>query len=127
MDNGPTDWQQVTVKLARCAAIADRVDFIDGGDLMALLSRAAGCVVVNSTVGLHALQAGCPVTCPGIATYDAGGITHKGGLGSFWQHPHRPDPADVAALVWLMAAAIQVRGDFFPPKAAPSPGQRPPT
>lgn len=113
MDNGITDWEKVTVELARAAGIADRVDFIDGGDLMALLSRASGCVVINSTVGLHALQAGCPVTCLGIATYDVEGITHQGPLASFWQDPHRPDPADVSALVRLLAAAIQVRGDFF--------------
>lgn len=113
MDNGLTNWQEITLRLAHAAGIAHRVDFIDGGDLMALLSRAAGCVVINSTVGLHALQAGCPVTCLGIATYDVAGITHQGPLSSFWQTPHRPDPADVAALVRLLAAAIQVRGDFF--------------
>jgi capsular polysaccharide export protein len=58
MDNGLTNWRNVTLALAAQAGVADRVDFIDGGDLLALLGAAAGCIVVNSTVGLHALQAG---------------------------------------------------------------------
>lgn len=115
MDNGLTDWQAVALDLAVKASVADRIDFIDGGDLFALLTKAAGCIVVNSTVGLHALQQGCPVTCLGVATWDIPGLTHQGPLAGFWAAPHRPDPADVASLVRFMAAAIHVRGDFFSP------------
>jgi capsular polysaccharide export protein len=103
------------VALAAKAGVAERLDFIDGGDLAALLAGAKGCVVVNSTVGLHALQAGCPVKCLGVALYDIPGLTHQGPLGTFWEAPRRPDPDDVAALVRVLAATIQVRGDFFSP------------
>lgn len=113
MDNGLTDWRGVTEKLAKHHGVADRIAFLDGGDLAALLSAAAGCVVVNSTVGLHALQAGCPVKCLGVATYDMTGLTDQGPLDDFWSSPFRPDLSDVSALVRLMAAAIHVRGDFF--------------
>lgn len=113
MDNGLTDWRGVTEGLAQQHGVTDRVAFLDGGDLAALLSAAAGCVVVNSTVGLHALQAGCPVKCLGIATYDIIGLTDQMPLDDFWSSPFCPDPADVSALVRLMAAAIHVQGDFF--------------
>lgn len=113
MDNGRVPWARLTRQVAAAAGHGDRVLFLDGGDLAALLARAAGCVVINSTVGLHALQAGCPVKCLGIATYDMAGLTHQGSLDSFWQNPERPDPAGVSALVRLMAAALHVRGDFF--------------
>ena len=63
--------------LAAKAGLAERVDFIDGGDPLALMAGAMGAIVVNSTAGLHALQAGCPAKCLGIATYDIGGITHQ--------------------------------------------------
>lgn len=116
MDNGLTDWRKVTLAHAAEAGVADRVDFVDGGDLFALLAKAAGCIVVNSTVGLHALQSGCPVICLGIATWDIPGLTHQGPLADFWSAPHRPDPADVASLVRFMAAVIHVRGDFFSPE-----------
>lgn len=113
MDNGWINWPRVVARLARQVGIADRVVFLDGGDLGLLLRHAEGCVLVNSTVGLHALQAGCPVLCRGIAVYDMAGLTHQGGLDGFWNAPERPDPDGVAALVRLMAAAIHVRGDFL--------------
>lgn len=115
MDNGRVPWARLTRQVAAAEGHGDRVLFLDGGDLAALLSRAAGCVVINSTVGLHALQAGCPVKCLGIATYDMPGLTHQGSLDAFWHTPERPDPAGVSALVRLMAAALHVRGDFFSP------------
>lgn len=115
MDNGRIPWGRIVGKAARAAGSAERVVFLDGGDLGALLGAASGCVVVNSTVGLHALQAGCPVKCLGFAAYDMEGLTHQGPLDSFWMSPARPDPEGVAALLRLMAAAIHVRGDFFSP------------
>ncbi len=113
MDNGVTNWGRVVRAEAAAAGIADRVDFLDGGDLAALLGRAQGCVVVNSTVGLHALRAGCPVKCLGIASYDIAGLTHQGPLADFWRSPTTPDPEGVRALLRLFAAALHVRGDFF--------------
>ncbi len=116
MDNGRIPWARLTREMAAAAGHGGRVRFLDGGDLASLLSHAAGCVVINSTVGLHALQAGCPVKCLGIASYDMAGLTHQGDLAAFWQHPERPDPEGVAALLRLMAAAVHVRGDFFSPE-----------
>lgn len=113
MDNGRIPWSRLARQLAAEHALGARLVFLDGGDLSALLRQAAGCIVVNSTVGLHALQAGCPVKCLGIASYDMAGLTHQGDLASFWTEPERPDPEGVAALVRLMAATIHVRGDFF--------------
>lgn len=115
MDNGRLPWARIVRRAAVLSGSAARVVFLDGGDLATLLSRARGCVVVNSTVGLHALQAGCPVKCLGFATYDMAGLTHQGPLDRFWSTPEQPDPLGVAALVRLMAAAIHVRGDFFSP------------
>lgn len=112
-DNGLTDWRAVVLALAAEAGLENRVDFIDGGDLLALLAGAMGCIVVNSTVGLRALQAGCPVKCLGMAVFDIPGITYQGPLSSFWTCPAPPDPTDVACLVRALAATVHVRGDFY--------------
>ncbi len=39
--------------------VGERVFYIDGGNLDAMLTTAAGYVTVNSTSGLAALQTGC--------------------------------------------------------------------
>lgn len=116
MDNGRVPWARLVQRAAQAAGLGDRVLFLDGGDLAMLLSQAVGCVVINSTVGLHALQAGCPVKCMGLASYDMAGLTHQKCLDTFWQRPEQPDPNGVLALLRLMASAIHVRGDFFSPK-----------
>lgn len=113
MDNGRVPWRRLTRDLSEEYRIASRVLFLDGGDLDVLLAKAEGCVVVNSTVGLHALQAGCPVKALGVAVYDIAGLTHVKGLDTFWNDPQRPDPDGVAALVRVMAGTLHVRGDFF--------------
>lgn len=113
MDNGRVPWRRLTRRIADEVGLGPRVLFLDGGDLGVLLARAQGCVVVNSTVGLHALQAGCPVKTLGIAVYDMPGLTHQGGLDGFWRAPQSPDTALVEAFVCVLAAVLHVRGDFF--------------
>jgi capsular polysaccharide export protein len=116
LDNGLERWGDVVSRLATAAGIADRVIFLDGGDLQALLRASAGVIIINSTVGLHALQALTPVKTMGIALYDIPGLTHQGPLDRFWAEATPPAQADVTALVRLLAAALHVKGDFYSPK-----------
>lgn len=115
LDNGMENWGGVAPKIAARHGIADRIDVIEGGVLTKLLARAEGTIVVNSTVGLFSLRAGCPTIALGDAIYKIPGLTHHRGLDSFWQDPDRPDPALLQALVKLLAATTQVRGDFYDP------------
>ena len=114
LDNGGEDWPEHIAAGALAANLAEeRLIYIEGGDLGRLLSRARGAVMINSTVGLHALIADCPVKILGTALFDISGLTHQGSLDTFWQDPLRPDRTLVEALVRAMAGTIQVRGDFF--------------
>lgn len=113
MDVGMIDWGKETAAIARRHGVADRVLFIDGGDLDRLMADAAVVVVINSTVGLHALRAGRPVKTLGIAVYDIAGLTDQRGLDEIWHAPSRPDPALVDSLVKVLAATIQLRGSFY--------------
>ncbi len=60
LDNGFENWPKRVAEIADRHGVSDRVHAIDGGLLAQLIDRAKGVVVVNSTVGLHAIRAGCP-------------------------------------------------------------------
>jgi len=112
-DPGERDWCRVVRRLGATAGVAGRIDCVDGGPLEALVPRARGLVTVNSTAGLAALHAHCPVKTLGQAVYDVPGVTFQGELDDFWQHARPPGAADVEALVRALAGTVQVRGVFF--------------
>ncbi|MDH0910457.1 capsular biosynthesis protein [Rhizobium pusense] len=112
LDNGLISWRRFIHKLAEKLGIARRVLYFGGGDLAALISGASGIVTVNSTAALHGLSDGIPAKVLGTAIYDIAGMTDQGPLELFWQAPHRPDPELTAAFYRLLAASIQVRGNF---------------
>lgn len=114
LDNGGENWPKHIREARISAGLAEgRLIYIEGGDLGALLGKAQGAVMINSTVGMHALIAGCPVKILGTAVFDIEGLTHQASLDAFWRSPQRPDATLVEALVRALAGTIQVRGDFF--------------
>lgn len=113
LDNGYENWAKVVPEIAGRHGIGDRVHVLDGGNLARLITHARGVVVVNSTVGLHALRAHCPTKVLGIAVFDVPGMTHQGPLATFWRSPEPVDVDLCEAAVRLMAATIQVRGSFY--------------
>jgi len=114
-DNGWESWSRHLRRAARAHGVDERVDFIDGGDLGALLKQAKGCVMINSTVGLFSIRKGCPTKILGVAIYDMPGLTHQGSLDSFWTSPEAPDAELARDFVRALAATIQVKGDFYDP------------
>ncbi|MEL6478362.1 MAG: capsular biosynthesis protein [Pseudomonadota bacterium] len=115
LDSGWENWPHVLAEIARSYGVADRVHWLDGGDLAALIDRAAGVLTVNSTVGLHALRQHRPVLCLGSAVYDIPGLTHQTGLDSFWTQPSGVDVDLLEALLIALERRIQVRGSFYDP------------
>nr|WP_321455505.1 capsular biosynthesis protein [uncultured Cohaesibacter sp.] len=116
LDNGWERWRPFIIKKARQLGLEGRVHFIVGGNLSFMLKHAKGCVLINSTVGLHSLRIGCPVKVLGHAVYDLEGLTHQGSLDSFWRQPELPDKSFVNDFVKVMATTIQVKGNFFTTK-----------
>lgn len=112
-DPGLTDWEAQTAEIARAKRVADRILFLPGGDLDALISDCEGMVTVNSTSGIQALRAGKPVAVLGQAVYDVAGLTHQGGLDAFWRNPQQPDSGLIRDFVAALTATIQIRGTFF--------------
>ncbi|MBS0480789.1 MAG: capsular biosynthesis protein [Proteobacteria bacterium] len=110
LDSTYRNWRSTIMRRAAKLGIADRVRHIDGGDLGELSEKALGMVCVNSTSGTLALEAGLPVVVLGDAVYDVDGVTHQGGLDSFWQNPEYPDRTLYDAFKRMLHAKCLVRG-----------------
>ncbi|WP_248304766.1 capsular biosynthesis protein [Breoghania sp. L-A4] len=113
LDSGYEGWKGTIKAIAQRHGVARRVVFIKAGDLGKLLGNALGTVLINSTVGVHALRHGCPVKVLGIATYDIEGLTCQRPLDQFWQSPPKPDADLCNDLVRLWGNSIQVKGNFY--------------
>ena len=113
LDNGWERWDKVAGEIANRFKVGHRVIVIDGGDLSALIKHSKGVLIVNSTVGLHSIQALRPTKVLGVAIYDIAGLTHQGPLDTFWTNPEAVDPTLVHDLVKALAATVQVKGNFY--------------
>nr|WP_246451069.1 capsular biosynthesis protein [Rhizobium paranaense] len=113
LDNGLVDWKGYIHGIGAKLALSSRIHFIDGGNLEKLISASQGMVTVNSTAALSALQAERPVKVLGAAIYDIQGLTDQKPLDLFWDNPATPSVDIRSAFLKLLAASIQVRGNFY--------------
>ncbi|WP_305989273.1 capsule biosynthesis protein [Roseibium sp. MMSF_3544] len=113
LDNSIEQWPKVIRQTAERYQCQSRVIVIDGGNLVELFRHSKGVVLLNSTSGLQALQQGIPVKVLGISVYDVDGMTCQNPLDQFWKKPTPPDRPLVNDFVRLLAASIQVKGNFF--------------
>lgn len=112
LDPGLERHDRTVEAAAKANGVASRVSFFDDGDLHAMLGRCAGVVTINSTAGLASLEAGRPTLVLGRAIYDQEGLTHRGGLDSFWSAPQAPDPDLFAAFRRAEMARTQINGAY---------------
>lgn len=113
LDNGLVDWRGHAIDYARALGMADRLIFIESGDIDALVRGARGVVTVNSTTGTLALAAGVPVMTLGRAVYDMRGLTHQGTLADFWIDPQPPQADLYDAYCRVLADRCLLRGGFY--------------
>jgi capsular polysaccharide export protein len=78
--------------LADALGIGHRVFHMIEGDSPVLAQHSAGVVVINSTVGLQALERGAPLIVMGEALYRKPGISFMGELDDFWLQARPADP-----------------------------------
>jgi capsular polysaccharide export protein len=113
LDDGLVNWRRHVERLAAQAGIADRVIYLEMGDIVRLIGTTLGVVTVNSTTGTLALGAGVPVITLGTAIYDIAGLTHQGTLDSFWVSPAAPDPVLFDAFRRVLTSRCLLVGSFF--------------
>ncbi|NKJ00060.1 capsular polysaccharide export protein [Novosphingobium sp. SG707] len=117
LDNGVRDWRQETARIAAMLGIAERVDYMDWGDIVPVTRRAQGMVTINSTSGTLALAMGVPVVAMGSAVYDIADITCQDGLDAFWQNPVAPDKETFDAFRRVLIDRCLIPGGFFSEEA----------
>jgi capsular polysaccharide export protein len=113
LDNGLSNWRKLVAKLAKAHNVADRVEYVEAGDIALMVRAAHGLITVNSTTGTLALACGVPVITLGYAVYDMPGITHQNGLKTFWNSPSKPETDIFAAFRNVLVDRCLVPGGFF--------------
>ncbi|MDB5560350.1 MAG: Capsule polysaccharide biosynthesis protein [Enterovirga sp.] len=113
LDNGLINRPAQVRELAQKHGIGGRVRCIEGGHLPTLLEHSRGVVVVNSTVGLTAIEVGRPTIALGTAIYDVPGLAFQGSLDRFWTELAPPDRDLFWAFRKLVIHRTQVNGGFF--------------
>lgn len=96
MDNGLIDYDTFVKAFSSELGIADRVTFVDFGNTGQMVGRSLGVVLVNSTVGIMALEKEIPVYCLGHSIYNIEGLAQSWPLVTlkdFGRHPRRPTRA----------------------------------
>ena len=117
LDNGVRDWRRETASLAALHGVADRIDYLETGDIVPVAQRAKGVVTINSTSGTLALAFGVPVIALGQAVYDIHGITFQGRLDDFWSEQGEPDGVTFQAFRRVLIDRCLIAGGFFSEEA----------
>jgi len=113
LDAGLVNHRQALATLLRRFGLDGRVDYLESGNLDALLERARGCVTVNSTVGIVSLAHGCPTTTLSDPIYNLPGLTFQGHLDDFWSQGERPDAEMFKRFRRVVMHTTQVNGGFY--------------
>ncbi|MEE9445278.1 MAG: capsular biosynthesis protein [Cocleimonas sp.] len=91
----------------------NRLLYLEAGNLVPLLNKTHGTVVVNSTVGTLALAHNSPVIALGSAIYDMQGLTFQGDLDDFWRSASPPDTVLFNAFRATLIELTQINGNFY--------------
>jgi len=113
LDPGLKNWKKRIYQRASELGVVDRLDYFDGGNLDEILRACAGVITVNSTVGIRALQLGCPVMTLGQAIYHVPGLSCQEPLDRFWNDAVPPSPVMVNAFINAVCNTLQIRGVFY--------------
>jgi capsular polysaccharide export protein len=113
LDTGLAGHGRTVRRLEQELGLGGRVEYLETGDLPALLLHARGVVTVNSTAGAAALAARRPTIALGNPIYNLPGLTFRGPLQDFWRDAPPPDAELFRRFRNTVIHATQVDGDFY--------------
>ncbi|CBJ51882.1 capsule biosynthesis protein [Ralstonia solanacearum] len=115
LDRGYHDYRRLIRQRAEALDLRQRVRYLHDQHLPTLLTHARGIVLINSTVGLSALDHGKPVKACGTAVYNLPGLTYQGPLDTFWTAAPAfvPDPALFLRFRTYLIRHTQLNGNFY--------------
>lgn len=113
LDPFAKNWGRRVRLAARRHGIADRVEYLGGGNLGDIVEHCQGVVTVTSTVGIRALVERLPTFALGEALYRIEGLVSPGTLADFWCDPQPPEPELREAFLRAISHYLHVRGAFY--------------
>lgn len=116
LDNGMIRYDRYIDRFAKACGISSRVIFLEEGNGNELIERSLGLVLINSTMGLQALQMGKAVFCLGQSIYARKGMalnTKISSLDDFWKVPQKPNQEAVKEFVSSLKKDQVVNGNFY--------------
>lgn len=117
LDTGHRNYAKLIDEIAGRLGIAHRIVYLRYANLQMLLYYARGLVTVNSTVGISALEVGCPVITMGDSLYARDGLAVDGAdiaiLDAFWGKARPVDRALFIRFKANLLARTQINGDFY--------------
>ncbi|PWE33400.1 capsule biosynthesis protein CapA [Maritimibacter sp. 55A14] len=113
LEDGRQPLRREAMRKARALGIAERVHFVRGGKLAALLDQARSCVTINSTAAQQALWRGVPVRAFGRAVYCKPEFLSDQPLEEFFADPDLPDTRAYRSYRHYLMETSQVQGGFY--------------
>ncbi len=113
LDMGLMNFERVIRACERRFDILGRVEYLEDGDLVALVANARGVVTVNSTVGMIALEQGTPTHTLGDPIYNLPGLTCQLPLDEFWRNGAPPERDFFGLFRRCVMHATQINGGFY--------------
>ena len=110
---------QFISSLAQELGVSARVLHVVEGDTPGLVQHSQGVVLINSTVGIQALQRGAPLIALGEALYRQPGLTHTEPLDHFWQHARPANIENVRKFLAQIKNLTQVPVSLYDWRQAP--------
>jgi capsular polysaccharide export protein len=114
--------------LAKSLEISGRVFHMCEGDTPDLAERSLGTIVINSTVGLQALERRVPLIVLGDALYKHPEFTFTGDIDAFWEERRKPDPDATRAFLAQVKHLTQAPASVYALREEklgwPAPSQR---
>lgn len=111
--------QALVASTAKKLDISQRVFHLVEGDTPELAEHSAGVVLINSTVGLQALERGAPLMVLGDALYKHPELTFTGELDQFWQDARTPDPMETASFLAQIKNLTQAPASVYALRSEP--------
>ena len=113
LEDGRIALKDHILRLARAHGLQDRVHFVRGGKLAALVNQARSAVTVNSTAGQQVLWRGLPLRAFGRAVYSKPEFVSLQPIEQFFAEPRRPDTRAYRDYRHYLLETSQVAGGFY--------------
>lgn len=116
LDSGLIRYDRFIRSFSEACGIADRVLFVESGNGMDMIRKSRAVVLLNSTMGMQALEQGKAVYCVGRAIYAMPGLAQSAetcSLSRFWTAYRSPDAALLRDFEKLLLCRALVNGNFY--------------